>query len=198
MTPSDTPVETLASRAGAAFAAFQAGDRQRLADLVDLVTPILWHTARAQRVATDVAEDVVQTSWLRLVHNADSIQDPRAVLAWLIITTKRESWRVVKDSRRVQPMPEGDDSDAVPEIGELGPESIAMASAEGRVLWEHISTLSQRCRDLLRVVAFSDRPDYASVAQDLDMPVGSIGPTRGRCLAKLRALLDNDPHWGMA
>ena len=79
-----------------------------------------------------------------------------------------------------------------------GPESAALASAEGRVLWRHIETLSERCRSLLRVVAFSDRPDYASVAQALGMPVGSIGPTRGRCLAKLRLLLDADPHWGIS
>ena len=52
--------------------------------------------------------------------------------------------------------------------------------------------------DVLRYVAFSDRPDYASVAQALGMPVGSIGPTRGRCLAKLRLLLDADPHWGIS
>lgn len=198
MTPSDTPVETLASRAGAAFAAYQDGDRHRLSELVDLVTPLLWHTVRAQRVGHDEAEDVVQTTWLRLVHHAESIQDPRAVLAWLIITAKRESWRVVKDSRRLKPMPEADDSDDVPDTTMAGPEVMALASAEGRVLWRHIESLSERCRSLLRVVAFSDRPDYAAVAQALGMPVGSIGPTRGRCLAKLRLLLDSDPHWGIS
>ena len=106
MTASDMPTETLAGRAGATFAAYQAGDRHRLAELVDLLTPLLWHTVRAQRVGYDQAEDVVQTTWLRLVHHADSIQDPRAVLAWLIVTAKRESWRVVKDARRSQPMPD--------------------------------------------------------------------------------------------
>ena len=48
---------------------------------------------------------------------------------------------------------------------------------------------------LLRVIAFADRPDYAELAKALDMPQGSIGPTRGRCLAKLRLLLANDPSW---
>jgi RNA polymerase sigma factor (sigma-70 family) len=198
MTSSDVPTETLASRAGAAFAAYQAGDRQRLSELVDLVTPLLWHTVRAQRVGHDQAEDVVQTTWLRLVHHADAIHDPRAVLAWLIVTAKRESWRVVKDSRRVQPMTETDDDVAVPDTSMDGPESAALASADGRVLWRHIDSLSERCKSLLRVVAFSDRPDYATVAAALGMPVGSIGPTRGRCLAKLRLLLDSDPHWGIA
>jgi RNA polymerase sigma factor (sigma-70 family) len=198
MTSSDVPVETLASRAGAAFAAYQAGDRLRLSELVDLVTPLLWHTVRAQRVGHDQAEDVVQTTWLRLVHHADAIQDPRAVLAWLIITAKRESWRVVKDARRVQPLLEADDDTDLPDTTMDGPESAALASVEGRVLWRHIESLSERCKSLLRVVAFSDRPDYATVAQALGMPVGSIGPTRGRCLAKLRLLLDADPHWGIS
>jgi hypothetical protein len=48
---------------------------------------------------------------------------------------------------------------------------------------------SARCQRLLRIIAFDDRPDYAGIARDLDMPVGSIGPTRGRCLAKLKELL---------
>ena len=197
MTP-DRPVETLASRAGAAFAAYQGGDRLRLSELVDLVTPLLWHTVRAQRVGHDQAEDVVQTTWLRLVHHADAINDPRAVLAWLIITAKRESWRVVKDAGRTQPLTDGDDDADLPDTTMDGPESAALASMEGRVLWRHLETLPERCRSLLRVVAFSDRPDYASVAQALGMPVGSIGPTRGRCLAKLRLLLDADPQWGIS
>jgi RNA polymerase sigma factor (sigma-70 family) len=197
MTPSDTPTETLARRAGAAFAAYQAGDRHRLAELVDLLTPLLWHTVRSQRVGHDQAEDVVQTAWLRLVHHADAIQDSQAVLAWLIVTAKRESWRVVKETRRSRPMTEADDAEEVVDVTMDGPESAALASAESRVIWRHIESLSERCRSLLRVVAFSDRPDYASVAQALGMPVGSIGPTRGRCLAKLRLLLDADPQWGI-
>ena len=62
-------------------------------------------------------------------------------------------------------------------------------------LWHHLAELPERCRALLRVIAFADRPDYAAVAKSLGMPVGSIGPTRGRCLAKLRLQLANDPTW---
>ena len=54
--------------------------------------------------------------------------------------------------------------------------------------------LSERCQALLRIVAFEHRPDYTKIAADLDMPVGSIGPTRGRCLQKLRALIDDDTN----
>lgn len=196
VTTSDAPVETLAGRAGAAFAAYQGGDRERLAELVDLVTPILWHTVRAQRVGHDQAEDIVQTTLLRLVHHAETIHEPRAVLAWLIVTAKRESWRAVRDARRTQPLPDYEAGDGSPATTVDGPETAALASLEGRLLWQHVEALPERCRSLLRVVAFSDRPDYAVVAEALGMPIGSIGPTRGRCLAKLRLLLDSDPHWG--
>lgn len=60
-------------------------------------------------------------------------------------------------------------------------------------LWSAVRRLAERCQRLLRVIAFEDRPDYARIAADLGMPVGSIGPTRNRCLAKLRALLDAPP-----
>jgi DNA-directed RNA polymerase specialized sigma24 family protein len=63
------------------------------------------------------------------------------------------------------------------------------------VLWRHVAGLSERCRYLLRVIAFADRPDYAAIAEALGMPVGSIGPTRGRCLAALRAALVLDPAY---
>ena len=63
-------------------------------------------------------------------------------------------------------------------------------------LWQHIAQLPERCRALLRVIAFADRPDYAAVAESLGMPIGSIGPTRGRCLAKLRLQLGQRPGMG--
>ena len=71
------------------------GDEAQMGDLVALLTPILWHTARAQRLDRDTAEDVVQTAWLALVRNASSIADPQAVLQWLIVSVRREAWRVV-------------------------------------------------------------------------------------------------------
>ena len=64
-----------------------------------------------------------------------------------------------------------------------------------RSLWRSVSRLSERCQALLRIIAFVDRPDYGAVSEALGMPVGSIGPTRGRCLAKLRSLLTADPSW---
>ena len=62
-------------------------------------------------------------------------------------------------------------------------------SHDAGLLWAAVDRLPERCRRLLRVVAFESRPDYGRLAAELDMPIGSIGPTRGRCLAKLRVAL---------
>lgn len=185
--------ETLASRAATLFRAYRAGDEAKMGELVSLLTPILWHTARSQRLDRDAAEDVVQTTWLALVRSAESIADPQAVLQWMIISTRREAWRTVKRADRVQPV-EFEDDDVVSAPHELPEELVVRDDADGR-LWQHIQQLNERCRALLRVIAFADRPDYASVARALGMPVGSIGPTRGRCLAKLRQQLASDPAW---
>lgn len=185
--------ETLASRAARLFASFRGGDEPAMSELVALLTPILWHTARAQRLDRETAEDVVQSTWLALVRAADTIADPQAVLAWVIVTTKRESWRVAKRADRVEPR-EFEDDDVVTPARELPEERVLRSDSDGR-LWQHIAQLPGRCQSLLRVIAFSDKPDYAAVAKALGMPIGSIGPTRGRCLAKLRQQLANDTAW---
>jgi RNA polymerase sigma factor (sigma-70 family) len=193
MIDSDSASGTLATRAAALFSAYRTGDERKMGELVALLSPILWHTARAQRLDHDSAEDVVQTAWLALVRSADSVADPQAVLQWLIVSVRREAWRVVKRSDRVQPR-EFEADDVVTSPHDVPEELVLRDDGDSR-LWQHIEQLNERCRALLRVIAFADRPDYASVAKALGMPVGSIGPTRGRCLAKLRQQLAADPAW---
>jgi RNA polymerase sigma factor (sigma-70 family) len=183
---------TLAGRAGDAFSQFRQGQPDAMADLVAMLTPILWHTVRAQRLDATTTEDVLQTTWLSLVKGADKIADPRSVLQWLIVTARREAWRVSRGQSRQTPQ-ELIADDVV--SSEESPEALVLRSDTERVLWNHISKLPDRCRELLRVIAFSDRPDYAELAQSLGMPIGSIGPTRGRCLAKLRSSLTTDARW---
>jgi len=189
----DPVPETLASRAAVLFGEYRGGNDAKMAELVALLTPILWHTVRGQRLDRESAEDVLQTSWLALVRSADSIADPQAVLQWLIVTARREAWRVVKRADRVEPK-EFNDWDLVTPARDL-PEEMVLRDDGATRLWQHMAQLPERCRALLRVIAFADRPDYAAVAKSLGMPVGSIGPTRGRCLAKLRQQLANDPEW---
>jgi len=193
VTPTPTAPDGLGTRAGKAFAAYIDGERERLSELVDLVTPVLWNAARSQGAAAPMCEDAIQTALLQLVDRADSIKEPAAVLGWLVVVVKREVWRLSRGSRReigVDEVPEGP-------AQQLDPESQSILSERQRMLWQHISTLTPRCQELLRVIAFADRPDYAAIAESLGMPVGSIGPTRGRCLQKLRTTLGSDPGWAV-
>ena len=188
------PAGSLTSRAGHLYAAYRAGEDHQLGALVDLLTPVLWHTARAQGTTEQAAEDAVQTAWLKLVEQADRIREPAAVLGWLVTTVKRESWSLVRAQRRHV------DLDALPEPTEVAapPESEVILAERQRVLWSHVQQLTPRCRELLRVIAFADRPDYSALADALGMPVGSIGPTRGRCLSKLRVALAADQRWDLS
>ena len=187
----------LATRATGAFEAFRDGDPSGMSTLVDEVTPLLWAVVRQQGVDHQAAEDVVQNTWLKLLEHAGSITDPHAVLKWLITTAKRDAWSRVGRARREQPGTYDDVRDVETDQTAASPEHAVLDAAEGSVLWSHFAALPDRCRTLLRAVALAERPDYAHVAEALGMPVGSIGPTRGRCLAKLRAALLADPRWEM-
>lgn len=193
----DAGADSLAVRAANAFRTYRDGQPSGMATLVDEVTPLLWAVARQQGLAHQAAEDVVQNTWLKLVEHAPSIADPQSVLKWLITTTKRDAWATGSRGHREEPATHADVRDVETDATAPSPELTVLTEADDRVVWEHFATLPDRCKTLLRAIAFADKPDYASVAQALGMPVGSIGPTRGRCLAKLRLALVADPRWEM-
>jgi RNA polymerase sigma factor (sigma-70 family) len=174
----------------------QAGRRESLNEIVVELSPLLWQVARAQGLDPQAAEDVIQGTWLSLLRHLDQIHSPIALTAWLITATKREAWRARAAHRAEQPV----DRNLMTDMADPQPlpeESVLLAERHHDV-WRAVRTLPQRCQELLRVVAFSHRPDYEAVAVALGMPRGSIGPTRGRCLAKLRTLLDADTRGGLA
>jgi RNA polymerase sigma factor (sigma-70 family) len=183
----------LSASVAAALIAFRTGDRDAMATLVRQVTPLLWHVARSFRLDVSSAEDVVQNTLLAFVQHSDEIAEPQAALRWMIVTARREAMRAIQLRNRVELVDET--ARTAPAPPEEEPERIVLTQATQRVLWRNVSKLSQRCRQLLRVIAFADRPDYAALSVALGMPVGSIGPTRGRCLAKLRLLLSADSEW---
>jgi RNA polymerase sigma factor (sigma-70 family) len=192
MTTPDT-ASSLSSRAAAAFTEYRGGDAQALHTLVATLTPVLWHVVRSCGLSPETAEDTVQTTWLRLVENVDRIEAPEAVLGWLCTTAKREAWRVQKLVRSVDPV-----ADLEPDLPTPhDPAQLAAMHDESRRLWEHFVTLSPKCQQILRVVSMGGAPDYASLATAMGVPIGSIGPTRGRCLATLRKALLDDPDWSL-
>jgi len=169
------------------FNRWVAGDPAGLDDLVAVMTPVLWHVVRSYRLSESAAEDVIQSTWLALVRRRATIVDAVAIGGWLTTTARREAWRVAQGAGRALPVADEDLEPRVPT--QRSAEDTAVQHDEEDRIWTAVDGLPERCRRLLRIVAFENRPDYRELASDLGMPVGSIGPTRGRCLAKLRVAL---------
>lgn len=173
----------------------RAGDQGALDDIVTQLNPLLWHVVRAQGLGTEESADVVQTTWLEFLRRIEEIRSPRALTAWLVTAARREAWRA-RDRERARRQVDDPDplleaaTDPAPVLDER-----LLSDERDRSLWRHWQRLTPRCRELLRIVAHVERPDYDAVAEALTMPRGSIGPTRSRCLAKLRELLLADPLW---
>lgn len=200
--PRDADVggESLGDRAAAALEAYRAGESRLLADFVREATPLLWNIVRGQGVERDDAEDVVQGVWVAFVRSSANIREPEAVLKWLVVSARRAAWQAVRrrreDVRRSTTLP---DDDWAPgeqlRSREPAPDEPVLVEERDRVLWGRFLDLPERCQQILRFVATADRPDYKAIAAVTGMKVTAVGITRGRCLAKLRALLDDDERW---
>ena len=168
--------------------------RRAMDELVRLMTPPLWHVVRAYGLDRALAQDVVQTTWLTLVRRHESITDPQAVSGWL--TMCRPPRGVARRQAAAPRRPDrGRKRSNLIFLSTNPPSRPPPPTTSPVACGSRSRTLNERCQRLLRIVAFEERPDYARIAEDLAMPIGSIGPTRQRCLGKLRAVLEGD-GWG--
>ncbi|MGI5131991.1 RNA polymerase sigma factor [Pseudonocardia sp. CA-107938] len=167
-----------------------AGDEAAWDALVDAYTGMLWAIARSFRLDQADAGDAVQTTWLRLVENLDRIEDPRRLPGWLATTVRRECLRILRRGGREAPGGE-DWSDVL--VADTPPVDAALLADErDAALWRALQALGERCQQLLRVLMATPPPSYAAVSAALGIPVGSIGPSRGRCLDQLRRIAAGD------
>jgi RNA polymerase sigma factor (sigma-70 family) len=152
---------------------------------------LVWHVARSYRLDPADASDVSQTVWLRLVESLPRLREPAAVAGWLATTARNECLRVLRRSGREV----ADDTIDLlerPDSTEQSPEHVVVRNDQSRLVARALDRLSQRCRTLLRALAYTPERSYVEVSEALGMPVGSIGPTRGRCLEHLRRELEAD------
>jgi len=159
------------------------GDEAAWNALVDRFSSLVWATARAHRLSRDDAADVAQTTWLRLVEHLDRIREPERLGAWLATTARHESLRVIRRGGREQPT---DQSDLFEAPADDAVERLLVDPDRDAALWRGFAALSERCKSLLRLLVSDEEPSYDEIGAALGMPVGAIGPTRGRCLEKLR------------
>jgi RNA polymerase sigma factor (sigma-70 family) len=165
-----------------------AGDRTALSELVQRFAPRVRSVARAHRLAVHDVEDVMQTTWLRLVQNAHTIRNPNAVGAWLESTARHESLRIVKKNGRERPTDNELVFDAPSQpVDEQPPLTSGRWMAALDVALEQ---LPSHQRELLAMLFVDRSPRYSEISRGLGIPIGSIGPTRARSLARLRANQD--------
>jgi RNA polymerase sigma factor (sigma-70 family) len=169
---------------GDLVASARRGDRGAWDELVARYSRLVLSVARTQGLRESDREDVGQVVWLKLAQNLDRLTNPDAVGAWLATTTRHESLRLGARGARELPS-EGEVFDRI--VDEQDVEESVLRAERDRELWGAFGRLSARCQSLLRLIV--DDCPYEEISRTLAMPIGSIGPTRQRCLDKLRMLL---------
>ena len=172
----------------AALAAAAEGDQVAWEAIVTAYSGLVWSVARAYRLSSADASDVFQGTWLRLVEHLGDIRDAGRLGGWLATTARREALALLRRSRRDVPVDVMDDlTDAAADLPPL--DEGLIRSEEQRTLWHAFGRLSDNCQRLLRVLFADPPPAYDEISAAIGMPVGSIGPTRSRCLASLQSHL---------
>jgi RNA polymerase sigma factor (sigma-70 family) len=139
--------------------------------------------ARAFRLSPADVDDVVQATWLSALQSLSSLRDPRAVGAWLTTMVRRESLRSLQ--RRTHEVPE-EACAPVEEADPVDATELLIAGERRAALHRAIASLPERHRMLMAQLSVQENPDYGEIAAQMGMPVGSIGPIRGRSLDRLR------------
>ena len=165
------------------------GDAGAWSALVDRFAPLVWSIARGYRLRDQDAADVSQITWLRLAEHIDRLREPERVGAWLATTAGRESLAVIRRRRRLAPLDEAALSGTPDEDLSDQPAESLLRAAESTELWRAFSELPTRSQSLLRLLFADPQPSYQEIAALTGMPLGSIGPTRARCLQELRERL---------
>jgi RNA polymerase sigma factor (sigma-70 family) len=174
---------------GALVRAAAAGDERAWAQLVARFDGLVWSIAPSFRFGQADAGDIVQTTWLRLVEHLDRVQQPDRVGAWLATTARHECLALLRRKAR-----QGVGDDEIEEVADTqaAPDAAILDRERDAVVWAALERISEPCRRLLRILASDPSPSYHEVGAALDMPIGSIGPTRARCLDSLRRQLASD------
>lgn len=177
------PRERLAELVHAA----RAGDERGWNALVQQFGSMVWAIARAHHLGDADASDVSQATWLRLLEHLGQLKEPASVGAWLATTARRECLRVLRENKRR--VLYGDDAPDY-ESPDMSPDCAVLLSERDDALWRSVSRLRPSDQALLRLLMAEPPPAYEEIANALDMPIGSIGPTRQRALERLRRELD--------
>jgi RNA polymerase sigma factor (sigma-70 family) len=174
---------------GELLLAAKDGDEVAWDLLVRRITPRLFNAARGIGLDTSDAKDVCQVAWLRLCSHMADIRDPEKVGAWLATVVRHEGYRMLRRAGRSVPLPIDEEGFEPDPGGQPEVDAGLLRTEREADLLKAMSQLPTRCQLLLRLLMADPRPSYEEVAAALDTTVGSIGPTRGRCIELLRSRL---------
>jgi RNA polymerase sigma factor (sigma-70 family) len=165
----------------------RTGDQRAWDEIVERFAPLVWGICMRHRLSSADADDVGQSLWLGLLDHLDSIREPAALPGWIATTTRRECLKLHDEARRRRGSVDDEADDA------LGADPTAVPVDEGLLVEElraavraAFARLAPHCRRLLALLVSDPPLPYVRIAEILDVPVGGLGPTRARCLAKLR------------
>ncbi len=184
-----TALAPLEASSGSLVSRAAAGEPAAWDDLIKQFSGMVMSVARGHGLNPTDAADVSQTVWLRLLEHLTRIQEPDRVAGWLAITTQRESQRFRKGAQRDVLV--ADDDALEPRWPAAGPDSALLALERDRRVAVACEQLPPKCRQMVAMLLAEDRPTYKELSAALDMPHGSIGPTRMRCLQCLRRLYES-------
>ena len=175
----DSPTADLVLRA-------RKGDSDAWDALVERFAPLIWSICLRYSLGRADAEDVGQYVWLRLVDHLDAVHDPAALPGWLVTTTKRECLRALRAARNQLAPGYIPDVESIPDEQNVTAEHELLLAERHAALREAFARLPPSCQRLIAVLLEDPPVPYAEISARLGVPVGSIGPSRGRCVEKLR------------
>ena len=162
------------------------GDEQAWDELVERYAPLVWSICRSHRLSRADAEDVSQIVWLQLVNQLGKIRDPAALPGWLATTAQRECGRLWRAAHRSHAAGQVQDAENIPDNRAGTTDQELLLAERHAALREAFTQLPPGCQQLIALLIQDPPVPYAQISATLGIPVGSIGPTRSRCLDKLR------------
>ena len=174
----DPHVVALVSRAS-------QGDQDAWYEIVDRYASLVYTICTRYRLSNHDTEDVGQNVWLLLVEQLGKLREPAALPGWLATTTARECLRVVTAANKAERLGTGLD-DSVIFVDETVIDEEILVAEQNAALRAAFAELPPRCQRLLSMLISDPPHSYADIHAELDIPVGSIGPQRARCLDRMR------------
>lgn len=166
-----------------------AGDLQAWNRIVDQYARLIWSITTRFKLSESDAADVVQTTWMRLIEHIHRIEQPARVGSWLATTARNECLRHVAAHKKIVLVHEDDEFDGAdnyePDVDEA-----LLADERAQDVREAMAHLPPQWQRLMELLTADPPVSYVEISDQLGVPIGSIGPTRGRCLARLRVLLE--------